>query len=155
MQTERNNGGRFRSLVDLTWADGWLADAGMSRDNVPAEHADEVARIDEAERVYWSCEPMAREVAERDHPICGDWEDLPSWYEEHATIAEREDAALRDDVVLEVRSDGIAMNVTLADFANSNSDAPDVVAEARTLPVGNSITVGGGAAPVFIVTRVK
>src|SRR4030095_13274244 len=108
-------GGLYRSLITLSWADGWLADVDLKRDSSGAlspvaswiaapspEDVQRIAhcvdRIDAAERVYWSCEPAARRAAERDHPMCGDWDAFPWWCEEHATIANHEDAALAESV---------------------------------------------------------
>ena len=98
-QIERNDGGLYRSLADLEWADGWIAihiealrAAGKPVDEaaIEAEFAADMGKITEAERRFLSCEPAARARAtdEMAGSNWDDWENVPDLYEEQASIAE-------------------------------------------------------------------
>jgi hypothetical protein len=101
--TERNDGGLYRSLVDLNWAAIWIEEAVSEGENdrpaqvraeLEGQHADQIAQIDAAERRFWACDPWARERADWNHPICGDWDMVPQWCQEHADLAEERQAEL-------------------------------------------------------------
>ena len=97
-QTERNDGGLYRSLVDLTWSEGWISQAladnsETSRDQVIAEYGADVGRIDKAEVQFLSCSPAARTAAEANARDCDDWDSLPQWYEDLADAAESADSS--------------------------------------------------------------
>ena len=42
---------------------------------------------------------------------------------------------------------------TLEEFARDNADDPEIVADAACLAPGFGVTVGGGAAPTFTISR--
>ncbi len=102
-QAERNDGGLYRSLVDLQWSAGWVqeaVDGGSPREEIEAQYADEIAAMDRAEVKYLALSPAARSKSEQHlRASLGstpDWEGTPAWYDE--LLAQAETA--EDDLIV-------------------------------------------------------
>ena len=63
-----------------------------------------------------------------------------------------------DMAVLWIEDEGLSQEpperCTLAEFLAANADYPDECARAIALAVGESMTVGGGSAPMFTIRRI-
>lgn len=56
-------------------------------------------------------------------------------------------------VILKLVSDNDSLECTLAEFLEANADDPEA-AKAIALPLGGSVQVGGGASPLWTITRI-